>query len=255
MKKIIIANWKMNPASTFEAEKLFSVVKKYAAGRKFDLIIAPSFVHLGVLARRHGPIKLAAQDIFYGASSGAVGAYTGEVSGQMLKNCGASHVIVGHSERRINFGESEEIIHKKLMASFFSSLKPILCVGERERSPGGFSEIIREEISSALRGIPKRFASRLLLAYEPIWAISTTKGAKADTPQNVFETTIFIRRIVLDIWGKFAALKVPVLYGGSVNSKNVAQFLSVKGINGLLVGGASLDIKEFSKILNEAKRL
>nr|KKS46646.1 MAG: Phosphoglycerate kinase [Candidatus Giovannonibacteria bacterium GW2011_GWF2_42_19] len=249
MKKIIIANWKMNPQTAKEARRLFDAIKKGVRPIKnTEVVIAPSFVHLS-LFKPSGSIKLAAQDLFFEDPPAGRRAYTGEISASMLKDLKVSYVIVGHSERRQYIGESDELISKKLESAFSRGFKTVLCVGEKEREEGGFSDIVRMQLKKALSCLSRNYTSRLIIAYEPLWAISTTKGARADTPQNAFEMTIFIRRAMLDIWGKNAALKIPILYGGSVNSKNAKGFLDVKGISGLLVGGASLKPDEFIKIL------
>lgn len=256
MKKIIVANWKMNPASAQEAKTLFEAAKRKARNlKKMEVVAAPPFVYLPFLSTpslfnaNSSNLRLGAQDVFFKEE----GAYTGEISAKMLKSLGVSHVIVGHSERREYRGESDEVIHKKLKAVLSRGLKPILCVGEKEREGEGFPEIVKEELRSALKGIPRTYASRTIIAYEPIWAISTKSGGRADTPQDFFEMSIFIRRIILDIWGRKAAYRIPILYGGSVNAKNARGFLEVKGVGGLLVGQASIKPKEFSAILEIAE--
>ncbi len=219
--------------------------------KKAEVVIAPPFLYLPLL--KSGQVKLAAQDVFWGNPPAGGGAFTGEISARMLKNLGVSCVIIGHSERR-ELGESEELINKKLKAAVSSGLKAVLCVGEKERGSENFQELVKAELKSGLKGIPRRLASRILIAYEPVWAISTNKRAKPDSPYNFFEMSIFIRRVILDIWGSRTALRVPVIYGGSVSSKNALGFLEVKGSAGLLVGGASLNPTEFNKILDEVKK-
>ncbi len=254
MKKIIIANWKMNPATTQEALRLFSSVQKSARKlRGAEVVIMPPFVYLP-LFKPSRAIKLGAQDVFFKDSPAGTGAYTGGISARMLRALGISYVLVGHSERREYFGETDKIISEKLNAAVSRGLKAVLCVGEKEKVKEAFPEIVKSELKAALARLPRRYAARTFITYEPVWAISTMKGAKPDTPQNFFEMSIFIRRAILDIWGKAAALKIPILYGGSVNSKNAGGFLGVKGTHGLLVGGASLRAEEFSKILDLAKR-
>lgn len=253
MKKIIVANWKMNPSTPQEAKRLFNSARKSARNlRGAEAVIAPPFVYLPLFTPS-AALKLGAQDVFF-KNSTAGGAYTGEISVSMLKAQGVSYVLVGHSERREFLGETDELISRKLDAAVAGGLKAILCVGEKEKTKEAFPEIVKTELKAALSGLPRRYVVRTLVVYEPIWAISTAKGARADTPENFFEMSIFIRRAVLDIWGKAAALKIPILYGGSVNSKNAGGFLGIKGAGGLLVGGASLQAEEFSKILDAAKK-
>ena len=249
MKRIIIANWKMAPQTSKEAKKIFERVKTKAKKIKgADIVIAPPEIYLSLFGPS-GNLKIGAQDV----SAFEQGAWTGEVSAKMLKNLGVSYVLIGHSERR-ELGESEEMIHEKMYQALSHGLRAVLCVGEKEKNREAFPSLVREEIKSALKGIPRRLASRTIIAYEPVWAISSHSGGKADSPQNFFEMSIYIRRIVLDIWGKAAALKIPIIYGGSVNSKNAAGFLQAEGGSGLLVGRASLSPEEFNKILDEANK-
>ncbi|MBI2609693.1 triose-phosphate isomerase [Candidatus Giovannonibacteria bacterium] len=249
MKKIIIANWKMNPTNAKEAKRLFESVRRVARkAKKVELMVAAPFVFLPVL--KSGVVKLAAQDVFLKDT----GPWTGEISASMLKALKISHVIVGHSERR-ELGDSDELINKKIKSALSKGLKVVLCVGEKVREPEAVPEMVRREIKEGLKGITKKFSSRVLIAYEPVWAISTTKGARPDNPQNLFEMGIFIKRVLLDIWGRNAAMRMPILYGGSVNSKNAESFLKVECISGALVGGASLKPDEFWKIIEIAKRI
>ncbi|MDP3784828.1 MAG: triose-phosphate isomerase [bacterium] len=254
MRKIIIANWKMNPASPQEARRLFNSVQKITRKlRGAEVVIMPPFVYLPLFNPSRA-IKLGAQDVSFKSFPAGAGAYTGEISARMLKMLGVSYVLMGHSERREYFGETDKIIGEKLNAAVSQGLKAVLCVGEKEKVKEAFPQIVKSELKAALTNLPRRYAARIIIAYEPVWAISTTKGAKPDTPGNFFEMSIFIRRVILDIWGKAAALKIPILYGGSVTSKNAKGFLEVNGTQGLLVGGASLRAEEFSKILDFAKR-
>jgi triosephosphate isomerase len=252
MKRVIIANWKMSPPTIGEARRLFENTKRRAQNsRRLEVVLAPPFIYLPLFRASRG-LRLGAQDVFFKDPPAGGGAYTGEISPKMLKALGVSYVILGHSERREYLGESNELINKKLKASLARGLKVILCVGEHERSKDKFPQIIKVELKKALEGVPRRFANRVLVAYEPIWAVGS---GKPDTPQELFEMSIFIRRTLLDIWGRALALKIPIIYGGSVNSKNVKNFLEVDGISGLLVGASSLDASEFGKILEIANKL
>ena len=247
MKKLVIANWKMAPQTVKEAQAIFAKIKSRAARlRGVETVIAPPFIYLPLL-KSAGKIKLAAQDV----AKDDGGPWTGEISARMLKGVGVSYAIIGHSERR-EIGEGDDVIREKLYQSLFRGLKSVLCVGEKEKSQEAFPHIVREQIKKALRGIPRYFASKTIIAYEPVWAISSHSKGKADTPQNFFGMSIFIRRTVLDVWGKSAALRLPIIYGGSVNAKNAKGFLEVKGGSGVLVGKASLDAREFNKILEIA---
>src|SRR3989338_1679857 len=250
MKKKIIKKGKMSPSSLKEAESIFAKVRSKAAKlRGVETVIAPPFIYLPLLKSR-GRIKLAAQDV----AQNDDGPWTGEISAKMLKGVGATYAIIGHSERR-ELGESDDIIREKLYQSLSRGIKSILCVGEKEKSQEAFPHIVREQIKKALKGTPRYFASKIIIAYEPVWAISSHSKGRADTPQNFFEMSIFIRRTVLDVWGKSAALRLPIIYGGSVNTKNAKGFLEIKGGAGILVGKASLDAKEFNKILEIANSI
>ena len=233
----------MNPQTP---EKAVDLYKKIVLGtrkvRKSKIVIAPPFVFLSLL-RKIGGFELGAQDVFWEQD----GAYTGEVSARMLKSSGASYVIVGHSERREVLGESDEFINKKVKAALKSGLKTVLCVGERDRNDSNFQNFIKNQLEADLDGISKNHARNLIIAYEPVWAIGS---GRADSADDVFEMATYIRRSVFDILGKKAAYETPVLYGGSVSAKNAGRFLNVKGTNGLLVGGASVQAREFIGIVS-----
>jgi triosephosphate isomerase len=250
IQKLIVANWKMNPQSLNEAKKLFNSVKNWIK-RNSDIlqnvriIICPPFVYLSNIASsnlRHqtSNISLGAQDLFWEEK----GAFTGEISPIMLKNLGVKYVILGHSERRRTFGETDEMINKKLKAAIKAKLKPILCIGEKRRKVGSRKyEEIRNQLKKALKIIPNSFfrlPDSLIIAYEPVWAIGTGNPSK---PEDAKEVLLFLRKIV----------KFPILYGGSVNSKIAKDYIKV-GFNGLLVGGASLHSKEFIEIIKNVAR-
>jgi len=252
-KKIIVANWKMNPASLKESSSIFNPVKKMAGTLKnVQTIICPPFVYLSELGKKvtgHRCV-LGVQDLFYENS----GAYTGEISAIMLKSLGVKYVIVGHSERRA-LGETDDIVNKKLSAAIKNGLVPILCVGESQRDTDAkYLNYIRAQIKEALRNIPKNKIQNTIIAYEPVWAIGSS-GEKADSPENTFETILFIRKVLSEIVSNKHALEMPVLYGGSVNKKNTESFLKQGGIQGLLVGGASLSANHFSAILRIADKV
>lgn len=237
MKKIIIANWKMNPDSLNEAKKIFNKIKIAAEKlKKVETIICPPFTYLSAL-RTTG-----AQDVFYEDK----GAYTGEISAKMLKDLGVKYVIIGHSERR-EMGETNEIINKKIKASLKAGLKIIFCVGEKKRDgEDEYLNFVKNQINKGLKNIPKKFFKNLIIAYEPVWAISSQKGARADNPGSAFEIAVFIKRTLLQ--------KIPILYGGSVNPENARGFLEQSGMNGLLVGSQSLIPENFIKILKIANK-
>jgi triosephosphate isomerase len=252
IQKLIVANWKMNPQSLKEAKKLFNSVKNWLKRysnvlKNIRIIICPPFVYLPNFSpltfnSQHltSNIYLGAQDLFWEEK----GAFTGEISPRMLKNLGVEYVIVGHSERRKILEETDEMINKKLKAAIKAKLKPILCIGEKRREVGSrkYKEI-RNQLKKALKGIPNSFfqlPDSLIIAYEPVWAIGTGNPCK---PENTKEVLLFLRKIV----------KFPILYGGSVNSKIAKDYIEV-GFDGLLVGGASLDSKEFIEIIKGVAR-
>lgn len=250
MKKIIVANLKMNPQSAKETGALFSEIKKTASKlRGVDTVFCPPFVYLSQLGRETSKlpqnVKIGAQDVFWKDN----GAYTGEISPTQLKKLGVKYVIIGHSERREHLQETDELINKKIRSALKAGLKVILCVGEKEREEDSLPVIIKEELNAGLSGVPKKFSKNIIIAYEPIWAIGS---GRADKPENLTSTIIYIRRIILGIFGKKVAHEIAILYGGSVNEKNAKSFLEIDGISGLLVGGASLDARKFGAILKEA---
>ncbi len=251
MKKIIIANWKMNPQSLQEAKRIAGEIKTKA-------IICPPFVYLAELSAKFKKMAFGVQDLFW-ENPPAGGAYTGEISAAMAKNIGAKYAIIGHSERR-ELGETNEIVNKKIKTALKFGLKVIMCVGEKERdSEGEYLNFIKDQINEGLKGIPRKFfnppAGRLIIAYEPVWAISSHKSTKADNPESALRTAIFIRRMLLPIIGDQLARQIPILYGGSVDIKNAEQFLKEGGIQGLLVGSQSLIPKNFNEILKIADRI
>ena len=244
-KRIIVANWKMNPLGPKEAQKLFTgVVKFLSAVKRTEIVVCPPCIYFDKLKKLSRKISLGAQD----AAPGDVGPFTGEVSADMLYEIGVRYVIVGHSERRA-MGENNNIINKKMKGALAAGLVPILCVGEDVRdSEHGYFNVVKTELEECLAGISKNLVGRIIIAYEPIWAISSTPGRRDATPEDSREMAIFIRKILSDKFGSFAK-STRILYGGSVNDKDAAGFLSEGGVDGLLVGKASLDVVKFGQIV------
>jgi triosephosphate isomerase (TIM) len=248
MKAIVIANWKMNPGTALEAKRLFRDVAKGVRGVKnVDIVIAPPFVHISAFGVQRSAFRvaLAAQDCFWEER----GAYTGEISPAMLKNLGVSYVIIGHSERRQHLGETDEMVNKKIKAALKAGLTPIVCVGERMRERANeIPEIVGEQVKKALLGLKKGEFKNGIIAYEPVWAIGT---GTADTPESAVRAALYIRKVVRDILGGKSADSLRVVYGGSVNAKNAASYISrdIRGMEGMLVGGASLRAEEFIQIV------
>jgi len=247
MKPLIVANWKCNPPTLKEAKLLFERVEKGLKDIKdVEVVICPPFVYLPTLYVHHQVmniklnIKLGAQDCFWEQK----GAFTGEVSPTMLKDLGCEYVIIGHSERRKYLNETDGMVNKKLKAALLVGLKPILCVGSKKRGEKGAKEM-KAQLERALVGIKKSELKNIIITYEPIWAISTTKGSIVATPENTKEGKIFLRRNLTKLFGKTIAQKVKIIYGGSVDSTNIEDFIKVAQMDGVLIGAASLRFDDF----------
>ncbi len=248
-KKIIIANWKMNPQTAEEALRLVKGILAQRLSKNIELIIAPPFVYLDLVKKSCGKeIKLAAQNISWAER----GAYTGEISSLMVKNLGCDYVIIGHSERRHKMGETDEMINLKLKAAFKIGLVPVLAVGEKE-SNDDIIKVLTQQVKSALEGMGVSEIGRLIIAYEPVWAISTSGTGMIDTPDHALSAALLIRKIIGSFYGSEWAADLPVLYGGSVTSENAYDFIAQSGISGALVGGASLELQNFIKIIKAAE--
>lgn len=252
MRKTLIAgNWKMNN-DVEQSVKLVESLKLMS--EKFDsnaeVLICPAFTSLYAVkeALRDSDIKIGAQNMHFEDK----GAYTGEVSPLMLKNIGVDYVIIGHSERRQYFNETDETVNKKLKSALKHNIGPILCVGEtlREREEKKEKETVRNQIVKALENIQLSDAEKIVVAYEPIWAIGTGINA---TSVQANEMASFIRICISEIYNEQLSDKIIIQYGGSVNGDNAMDILSQSDIDGALVGGASLKADEFLKIINYAK--
>ncbi|MDE2399433.1 MAG: triose-phosphate isomerase [Patescibacteria group bacterium] len=251
-KKIIIGNWKMNPLTPKDAEKLFkNIAELVSRVKKTDIVICAPFIYLDRLTKiRTSKIKLGAQDSF-GLDTGP---FTGEISPEMLYNIGARYVILGHSERRA-MGETNELINKKIKGALASGLVPVLCVGENQRDENHeYFNIVKTQINECLDGISKNSNSKIIIAYEPVWAISTTLNQKDATPMDCEEMVIFIKKVLADKFG--AKTECPkIIYGGSVNTKDAGDFLNGGGVDGLLPGRASLNANKFMEIVKICEAL
>ena len=245
-RKVIAGNWKMykskSEAKTFAVEfrDLVSDIKDR------EVIICPPFMHISLLVEAFAgsPVKIGGQNLFWEDE----GAYTAEISGPMLKSFGASVVIIGHSERRQYFYETDETVNKRLFAAIKSGLMPIVCIGEtlKERDSGSTFNVIDTQVKNGLKGLAGGDVFRLVVAYEPVWAIGTGKTA---TPEMAQEVHSYIRSILSDMFGGEASGSIPVLYGGSVKPDNIDVLMSQKDIDGALVGGASLKADSFERIV------
>jgi len=246
-KWLIVGNWKMNPITSKLAKQIFSSVKKHANKmRNTDTVICPPFVYMENLKATGHRCVIGAQDLFWETE----GSFTGSISFLQLKNLGVKYALVGHSERRDD-GETNEDISKKIKASLKGMITPVLCIGEKERdAEGAYLINLKEQVVKALQGLPKASIKDIVIAYEPVWAIG--KEAKRDaTAKEVFEVSIFIKKVLSDIYETKSVPPTRILFGGSVNEKNVLEYLKEGGVDGLLVGRASLDPKKFNEILNK----
>ena len=245
-RKVIAGNWKMNmlPNEAIEyIDKLAPLVKD----TENEVILCVPYTDLfyALLTAQNTNIKIGAQNMHFAEK----GAYTGEVSAKMLKSINVEYVIIGHSERRQYFNETDETVNKKIKSAFENGLKPIVCVGEtlEERESGKTESIITKQTELALDGLTNEQLENTIIAYEPIWAIGTGKTATSEDANNSIKA---IRNKIEELYGKDVAEKVIIQYGGSVKSKNAKELFEMSDIDGGLVGGASLDPEEFSKIVN-----
>lgn len=247
MKPMIIAgNWKMHKL-VGEAHELAARLKKGVADldSSVTVVLCPPFTALAEVASviADSPILLGGQNVHWEEQ----GAYTGEVSPLMLKDAGCTHVIIGHSERRQYFGETDESVNKKIRAALKADLVPIVCIGEteRQREQGETENVIITQVRDGLTGLTAEQLSRIVIAYEPVWAIGTGKTA---TPGQAQEVHALIRRLIKEAYGAPAASVLPILYGGSLKPDNADELLTQPDINGGLIGGASLKADSFERI-------
>lgn len=250
-KTIIAGNWKMNKTAT-EAKKFADDFKALLPKTKWcDVVVCVPSVDISAAVRafKDSRVAVGAQNLFYEDH----GAYTGEVSAAMLCDLGVKYVIVGHSERRAMFGETDAIVNKKVHAALNAGLNPIICVGESldQREMGVTMELIALQVKSALAGVAAENIRRCVIAYEPIWAIGTGKTATADQAEEVCGQ---IRKVIGEVYGEAVAEATTVQYGGSMNAKNCEELLSKKDVDGGLIGGASLKAPDFAVIVNAATK-
>lgn len=248
-KKIIAGNWKMNMLPN-EAIKFIEELAPMVKETQNEVILCVPYTDLfyALLTVQGTNIKVGAQNMHFEES----GAYTGEISGKMLKSIGVQYVIIGHSERRKYFAETDEIVNKKIKVAFENELIPILCVGEtlEQREAGKAEKVITKQTELAIEGLTEKQIKQLIIAYEPIWAIGTGKTA---TKEDANEAIKAIRNKIAKIYGQTVADGVIIQYGGSVKSSNAKELFEMSEIDGGLVGGASLNPEEFAKIVNYNK--
>ena len=245
-RKVIAGNWKMNKFPN-EAMSFIENLAPMVKNSQNEVILCVPYIDLfyALMSVQGTNIKIGAQNMHFEET----GAYTGEVSGSMLKALGVEYVIIGHSERRQYFAETDETVNKKIKAALRNELKPIVCVGETEkqREEGKARETIVNQVKLGLQGLTPEEIQEIIIAYEPIWAIGTGKTA---TTEDANEAIKWIREEITNTYGKDSAENIIIQYGGSVKSTNAKELFSASDIDGGLVGGASLDANEFAKIVN-----
>ncbi len=250
-KPFVAGNWKMNTDSHSSVELVECIAKDSvgAAGNKVTVAVCPPFVYLGAVANalRSSNIAVGAQDMYFESK----GAFTGEISTSMLKDVGCTYVLCGHSERRHVIGETDELINKKVAAAISGGLLPILCVGEllAEREASQTEQVVTRQMKKGLAGLGDEKVLAVTVAYEPVWAIGTGRTA---TPQQAQQVHDFIRKLLAEMYNDKAAQQIRILYGGSVKPDSAADLMRQRDIDGLLVGGASLNADDFLAIIEAA---
>jgi len=248
-KKLIAGNWKMNKTSADGVALVRDLVAVIGKQTEVDVVVCPPFTGLESAGKalEGSEIKLGAQNMHFEAS----GAFTGEVSAPMLRSIFATHVILGHSERRTIFGETDELVNKKVLAALKNQLRPIFCVGETlaERESGSTLKVVQTQVERGLEGVNKDQAQSLVVAYEPVWAIGTGKVATTEQAQEVHA---FIRGLLAKLFTEAVAQKIRILYGGSMKPANAPELLAQKDIDGGLIGGASLEARSFVELVTAA---
>ena len=245
-KPFIAANWKMNTDSKFSVELASGLAEEIKGIDNVDVAVCPPFVYLQSVSKALSASKIGmgAQDVYFEGN----GAFTGEISTDMLKDVGAAYVLTGHSERRHVIGENDELINKKTRAALDAGLLPILCIGEllEEREAGRTMEVVARQVKMGLAGISAAEALKVTLAYEPVWAIGTGKTATSAQAQEVHAE---IRKLLAQIYDAQTAEKMIIQYGGSAKPENTEELMSCPDVDGLLVGGAGLKVSSFSEMV------
>jgi len=246
-KPLIAANWKMNKGIGESLDYFLKFKDKNIDYSQVDVLIAPPYISLYPMYKEikanKSPIFLSSQNIYMKDE----GAYTGEISAAMVKSCGATYTILGHSERREYFNETDEIVNMKLKKAISAELNIILCVGERdiEREAGVAYEVVLSQLGKSLMGVTEEEIERIAIAYEPVWAIGTGKTASSEDAEAMHNE---IRKKIEILYNKTIGESIRILYGGSVKPENIRELMQKENIDGALVGGASLDVEKFCKI-------
>ena len=253
MKTYIVGNWKMNFTVGESSIYLHKLLKRIKPAKGLQIVVAPSPVALQPLSLQtdRKKIRISAQNCW----GRDFGAYTGETAVAQLKGV-VDYCIIGHSERRHIFGETDKMTKEKVAACIRNGIPPILCIGETEseRTFGETADVLRDQIVAGLSDVSKEDLKKVIIAYEPVWAISSVKGAKLASPDDIAQSVELIRKYLKATYGKEAE-EIPILFGGSVNPSNAGAYLTIPGVNGLLIGGASLIADQFNDIIEVAKRV
>ena len=255
MKTYVVGNWKLNFLVGEASIYLHKLLKTIPNHRDIEVVVAPSAIALQPLSlqiNRHKKIKLAAQNAYYRD----FGPYTGEISFSQLRGL-VKYAIVGHSERRYLFHEDDKLIAKKVAAALRNHITPILCIGETEteRAFGETTDVIRDQLLGGLSLVSDDQLSKVIIAYEPVWALSTSKNSKFASPDEIAEVVELIRDQLSETYDRETIDKLPILFGGSVCPSNAGGYLTVPGVNGLLIGNSSLILDQFADIIEIAKRV
>lgn len=254
MKSYIVGNWKMNFSVGESSVYLHKLLERTRAYRDIEVVVAPSFVALQPLSLQtdRKKIRLAAQT----ANPHDFGPYTGAVSCTQLRSI-VDYCLIGHSERRQLFAESDKAIRATVAAALRNQITPILFLGETEteRTFGETEDVLRDQLLGGLSEVSSEDISKVILAYEPVWAISTTTGCRLAAPDDVADVAAFIRRTLASTYGQEISEAIPILFGGGVNPSNAGAYLTIPGINGLVLGSSSLISDQFTEIIETAKKV
>lgn len=248
---IIAANWKMYKTKDEALDFIFKVNQQVLSKDLVESIVCAPAILLNLMVKREGEqIRIGAQNMHYLDE----GAYTGENSPLQVKTAGAEYILIGHSERREHFNETDEVINLKMQAASRNGLTPILCIGEKldAREGGKAEEVVISQLNKALDAIPKEFIKKTIIAYEPVWAIGTGKTASVSQAQEIISK---IRENLKELYGSEISEMVRILYGGSVKTDNIEEFLKAKDIDGALIGGAALNPDNFIKFIESANKI
>ncbi len=248
MDKLIIGNMKMNVITLTEREHYLNLLKKELRGSQFKktkIVLCPPYIHLETLSKKIAKkVAIGAQNMFWERK----GSFTGEISPAMLKNIGCTYVILGHSERRRYFGEKDQDINLKILSALKIGLKPILCVGEDKKQKNKSNLVIIQQLENCLKGVNSVRISEVIISYEPVWAISANNPDHLPTTDEIMSVRLIIKKFLVEKYGLKIAEKVQIIYGGSVSAVTVKSVCLDSGMQGALIGKASLDPYEFIKI-------